>query len=204
MKGSISKVNVEMIVEAHPHVFQESLAQRSVRWTTGGALGLFTVYCLFTLGFFDLGRLAEGAGKLFGVVELMLPPASHGRTGTFFGALLETLGMAFLGTLLAAAFSVPLGFMGATNVIGNAVFHFGLRRIFDFVRGVDALIWALVWINVVGLGPFAGILAIVLTEGEQVRSPGGVSFGHPLEFNQSAREQRVQATSQIVDHVDLL
>jgi phosphonate transport system permease protein len=45
-------------------------------------------------------------------------------------------------------------------VIGKAVFHFGLRRIFDFLRGIDALIWALVWINVVGLGPFAGILAI--------------------------------------------
>jgi len=43
------------------------------------------------------------------------------------------------------------------------VFHFGLRRIFDFVRGVDALIWALVWINVVGLGPFAGILAIAVS-----------------------------------------
>jgi phosphonate transport system permease protein len=35
---------------------------------------------------------------------------------------------------------------------------------FDFVRGIDALIWALVWINVVGLGPFAGILAIAVSD----------------------------------------
>jgi phosphonate transport system permease protein len=45
-------------------------------------------------------------------------------------------------------------------VLANRVVHFASRRILDCVRGVDELIWALVWINVVGLGPFAGVLAI--------------------------------------------
>ena len=39
-----------------------------------------------------------------------------------------------------------------------------MRRFFDSIRGVDTLIWALVWINVVGLGPFAGVLAIALSD----------------------------------------
>jgi len=39
-----------------------------------------------------------------------------------------------------------------------------VRRAFDSIRGVDTLIWALVWINVVGLGPFAGVLAIALSD----------------------------------------
>jgi phosphonate transport system permease protein len=48
--------------------------------------------------------------------------------------------------------------------VGNRLFHFGWKRGLDFVRAVDVLIWALIWINVVGLGPFAGILAIALSD----------------------------------------
>lgn len=139
------------------------LSVRVRRWGAGLAFCGFTLYCLAALGFFDFSRIVDGLAKLAGVVRFMLPPASHGRTLTFLGALVETLGMAFLGTLLAFLFSLPMGFMGARNVIPNRSFHFGLRRIFDVLRGVDALIWALVWINVVGLGPFAGILAIAVS-----------------------------------------
>jgi len=39
-----------------------------------------------------------------------------------------------------------------------------VRRLLDSIRGVDTLIWALVWINVVGLGPFAGVLAIAVAD----------------------------------------
>jgi phosphonate transport system permease protein len=49
-------------------------------------------------------------------------------------------------------------------VVTNPVFHFGLRRCFDGLRGIDALIWALAFIHVVGLGPFAGIMAIAVTD----------------------------------------
>ena len=44
------------------------------------------------------------------------------------------------------------------------MFHFGLRRIFDGIRGVDALLWALMFVNVVGLGPFAGVMAIAVSD----------------------------------------
>jgi phosphonate transport system permease protein len=72
--------------------------------------------------------------------------------------------MAFLGTLFAALIALPFGFLGARNVVTSAVIHFSLRRVFDCLRGVDTLIWALVFVNVVGLGPFAGILAIVVSD----------------------------------------
>ena len=42
--------------------------------------------------------------------------------------------------------------------------RFPVRRFLDSIRGVDTLIWALVWINVVGLGPFAGVLAIAVSD----------------------------------------
>ena len=76
----------------------------------------------------------------------------------------ETLAIAFLGTSLAGVFALPLGFLAARNVVAGRVLHFLTRRVLDTVRSVDTLIWALIWINVVGLGPFAGALAIASTD----------------------------------------
>jgi phosphonate transport system permease protein len=49
-------------------------------------------------------------------------------------------------------------------VVPNIFAHFAVRRVLDVFRGVDVLIWALIFINVVGLGPFAGILAITASD----------------------------------------
>lgn len=146
-----------------PDLFQPSFQRITRTWAPRLFFLGFSFYCVYALGFFDFGRLARGTEKLFGVVGFMLPPASQGRTLDFLQAMLETLSMAFLGTLLASVASVPLGFLGAKNVVGNPLFHVSIRRFVDFLRGIDALIWALVWINVVGLGPFAGILAIAVS-----------------------------------------
>jgi phosphonate transport system permease protein len=48
--------------------------------------------------------------------------------------------------------------------VPSNLFRFPVRRFLDTIRGVDTLIWALVWINVVGLGPFAGVLAIAVSD----------------------------------------
>ncbi len=144
-------------------VFHSPFEQRMIKGLAFSGLTAFTIYCLYTLNFFDYQMIIRGLGKLSDTLQFMLPPASHGRTLDFIWAIFETLGMAFLGTLLASILSLFFGFLGAKNVIGNRVFHFCIRRFMDFLRGVDALIWALVWINVVGLGPFAGILAIAVS-----------------------------------------
>jgi len=54
--------------------------------------------------------------------------------------------------------------LAARNIVRSNVLRFPVRRMFDSIRGVDTLIWALVWINVVGLGPFAGVLAIAVSD----------------------------------------
>jgi len=144
----------------YPAVFKRPLKRRLIQWVVWIGFAAFTIYCLVQLGFFSLGMIGKGLGKLYGVISFMLPPAAHGRFLDFLRAVFETLGMAFLGTLLAALLAIPMGFLGSKNMTVNPIFHFALRRQFDFIRGIDALIWALVWINVVGLGPFAGILAI--------------------------------------------
>ena len=120
---------------------------------------------LFALGWTP-GRIIAGLGRLADIVMLMLPP-SPGNMAHFWvylDALWQTLAIAFLGTTVAAVFALPLGFVAARNVIANRVLHFLARRSLDTIRSVDTLIWALIWINVVGLGPFAGALAIASTD----------------------------------------
>jgi phosphonate transport system permease protein len=111
-------------------------------------------------------RILNGLGELGKILNLMLPP-DYGTTERLLmwvNALAETLAIAFLGTVGAAALALPFGFLAARNVVPSWIFRFSLRRGFDSIRGVDALIWALIWINVVGLGPFAGVLAILTSD----------------------------------------
>lgn len=129
-----------------------------------GMVGLF----LYAFSTFEvtLWRILSGFGNLGTFVVLMLPPdpGSLARAILFVKALFETIAIAFLGTILAAILAFPLGFLAARNVVANKVVHFLARRSLDSVRGVDALIWALIWVNVVGLGPFAGMLAIMTSD----------------------------------------
>jgi phosphonate transport system permease protein len=60
--------------------------------------------------------------------------------------------------------ALPVSLLAARNVIPSAWLRFPVRRSLDTIRGIDTLIWALVWINVVGLGPFAGVLAIAVSD----------------------------------------
>ncbi len=92
----------------------------------------FTLYSLYELDFFNLPMIWQGLTKLFDTLQFMLPPAAHGRTMDFIWAVLETLAMAFLGTLLATIASLVFGFLGAKNVIAQPLFHFCIRRVMVF------------------------------------------------------------------------
>ncbi len=79
-------------------------------------------------------------------------------------SMLETVAMALLGTTLATLVAVPLAFMTARNVMPVFLVRFAGKRLFDVARGVDQVIWALIFISAVGLGPMAGILAIFVSD----------------------------------------
>jgi phosphonate transport system permease protein len=94
----------------------------------------------------------------------MIPPNAGGNFDLFFWAIIESLGMAFLGTLIGSIFAFPLSFLAAKNIIPVWFFHFGIRRFFDVLRGVDVMIWALIFVRAIGLGPLAGIMAIAISD----------------------------------------
>ena len=78
--------------------------------------------------------------------------------------LLQTLVMAFLGTLLGGFEAFPLAFLAARNITRIGPLNWVLKRFFDFMRSVDMLIWALFFTRAFGPGPLAGSAAIFFTE----------------------------------------
>ncbi len=147
----------------YPAIFNRPLRSRLT------VPSLFAVAAaIFVFGLVDLdfspARMLSGLHQLGWFVLLMIPPDPGSSLPTYLKAMGETLSIAVLGTTLAAVAALPVSLLAARNVIPSAIFRFPVRRFLDSIRGIDQLIWALVWINVVGLGPFAGVLAIAVSD----------------------------------------
>ena len=153
------------IRDRHPEHFRRFDRRRQAALAVAAAAFAFLLFGMEQLGFFE-GKLLAGLGRLAEIMGLMLPPDpkdwAHART--FGWALLETVAISLLGTLAAAVLSLPLAFLAARNVTAQRVVRFLSRRSLDTIRSVDILVWALIWVNVVGLGPFAGALAIMTAD----------------------------------------
>lgn len=78
--------------------------------------------------------------------------------------LLQTIVMAFVGTVFAVLVAFPLSFIAARNITPNRIVNQILKRFFDFLRSVDMLIWALFFTRAFGPGPISGIAAIFFTD----------------------------------------
>jgi phosphonate transport system permease protein len=146
-----------------PRAFARPLAERALR----AALAVAVVAWLGYLHWlFDFGRLMSGLDPLWIILRLMLDWSRFASWDhvELFKSMAETVAMAFLGTLLASAVALPLGFLGARNVVPSRVFRLITRRVFDVCRGLDQLIWALAFVRAMGLGPLAGILAIFVSD----------------------------------------
>jgi phosphonate transport system permease protein len=144
----------------HPEVFK---ARHWTRWL----LLIATIgYLLYLMWQFDVALIFTSLPKMWVIVRLMLDwsDIANWDHAELWRSMLETVAMAYLGTMLAAVFAVPLGFLGARNVIPARAFRFCTRRLFDGMRGLDQLIWALVFVRAMGLGPIAGIMAIAVAE----------------------------------------
>ena len=81
-----------------------------------------------------------------------------------YNKLLQTIVMAFVGTLFAAILSFPLAFLAARNITRNRMTNWVVKRGFDLLRSIDMLIWALFFVRGFGPGPIPGIAAIFFTD----------------------------------------
>ena len=139
------------------------LRRRVKAWLPAGVAISLMLFLAQDLGLAPATFLS-GLARLGGFFGSMWPPSDGGVFWRVVGALAETFAMAFAGTSIAVVLSVPLGLIGAKTIVPFAPVHFLVRRTFDFFRGVPALVWALVFVSAFGLGPFAGVVALVLAD----------------------------------------
>ena len=104
--------------------------------------------------------LYDAPEQMGDLLSRMWPPDATHYPQTVHAALMETLHIASLGTLLSLVFAVHLGLLVATNLTRNRLVNLVARILLVSSRSVNSLVWALLFLAVFGPGPLAGTLAI--------------------------------------------
>jgi len=121
--------------------------------------------------------LLDAPEQIGDMLNRMWPPDVTYYPSTIHEAMLETIHIATLGTLLAIVMAIPIGVMVAENVTQNKALNWFARLILVSSRSINSLVWALLFVAILGPGPLAGAFAIAF------RSIGfiGKLFGEALE-----------------------
>jgi phosphonate transport system permease protein len=108
----------------------------------------------------SLGRMIEGLPFMWDFLRRMVPPDLSVLGNALRGAT-ETIQIAIVGTAVAAVLALPLGFAAARNAAPPWLFYWA-RGLLNAFRAVDTLVYALFFVAAVGLGPFPGVLAVMV------------------------------------------
>jgi phosphonate transport system permease protein len=104
--------------------------------------------------------LVRDAGNIGTYLSDFFPP-NFGDWRIYLREMLITVHIAVWGTLLAVVAAVPLGLAASAN-IAPAWIHQPVRRVMDACRAINEMVFAMLFIVAVGLGPFAGVLALMV------------------------------------------
>ncbi|MFZ5453590.1 MAG: phosphonate ABC transporter, permease protein PhnE [Thermodesulfobacteriota bacterium] len=124
-------------------------------------LSLIGVAALLSLMFIpiSLSEVTHGLPLLWNFLKGMFPP-DFSQIATYGKLMVETVGMGFTGTFLAVVLASPLGMLSAKNMVFSKIIYNVMKEITNFLRAMPELMFALIFIVAVGLGPFAGVLAL--------------------------------------------
>lgn len=137
-----------------PAMTKTSLVTRS----TVSAFALLAVWAWIFVEM-DLFAVLGGITDIANLVDYMLP-ANFDAFDRALMLTLETFWMAVLGTFLAIVMSVPLAFLAARNTTPHPVVYSIARGIIVFTRAVPDLVFALIFVRALSIGPLPGILAL--------------------------------------------
>ena len=187
--GGFPAEDAAAVLARHRALLAKSWQQRAIEIGAPIALVALTVFAIWWLEI-SFAQIGPGLKELVKFVGLMIPPSTGGHLILFLKAMGETLAIAFLGTSIAAVIALPLGLLAAQNTTPHGVLRFAVRRLLDVIRGIDTLIWALVFVGVVGLGPFAGVLAIAVSD----TGSFGKLFSEAIEATPARQRETVIAS----------
>ncbi len=148
----------QISTEARP---QRPVAARRWKWAIATAIITATIWSISGLDV-SIERVLSAPGDAWAIVRLMWTPAfSTEIERGVLGKVLESVYIAWIGTVIGAVISLPLSFLAASNVTPRIV-RLPMRQLFNAIRSVPELIVAVILLGVTGLGPWAGALAIGL------------------------------------------
>jgi phosphonate transport system permease protein len=115
-------------------------------------------------GLANTGRFADGF--LHPHLDLLRPGSDGFAEGVIAHFVLQTLGIAVLGTAIGAVVAIPLSFVAARNLmrrnaVGSAL-YFVVRALMSVIRAIPTLFWGILFVASVSIGPFPGVLAVTL------------------------------------------
>lgn len=134
---------------------------RPGRWGTRLLWLVVTVLVLYAFWDIDLSwdRIPGMPRQAIEYFDKLFLPPDWSQTGKAISATVASIQMAWIGTVIAAAISLPLSFLAAANVSPRPV-RYVIRLLFDLIRAVPELVLAVIILSVTGLTPFTGALAI--------------------------------------------
>jgi phosphonate transport system permease protein len=138
---------------------KEPLAPKIIRWLV--VIGIL-VPLIWSMSGLELSwqRLIEAPGRVWNIVRLMIPPdLSPAAIQRALPKVMESLLIAWVGTMIAAFISLPMAFVAAQNT-GSKIFGPVVRFMFIIIRTIPEIVLAMFLIPVAGLGPWLGTLAI--------------------------------------------
>lgn len=105
-------------------------------------------------------EIYKGMPGLWDLLRHMFPPDTD-ILFSLWTPFIETLQIGILATLIGSVIAIPVGFLAAANMSPKFVYH-SVRLVLNVFRGVSEIIWALLFVVAVGLGPMPGVLALII------------------------------------------
>lgn len=142
-----------------PRTAISSSPKHRYAWYVGLGVVISLLYVWAWRGMeFSWSRLARSVPHAVDFLQRMVPP-DWSVSGTALTALAETIQMALLGTTFGAVLSLPLAVISARNLSPRWLTWVG-RGLLNVIRTVPSVVWGLFFVAAIGLGPFAGVLAL--------------------------------------------
>lgn len=166
---SVSQGRLEVLVAD----YQREVARRRRQSLLVLAVLAVLIVVAGRFGEVDLKNLIDNISNFTSYFGRILPKLSVAHFGAdvadwywnltgWLKLLLDTVLIAYLGTLIGAVGAFTMAFLAAVNLAPSATLRWSIKRAFEFCRTVPNLVFALMFVIAFGLGPLAGILAIAI------------------------------------------
>ncbi len=105
-------------------------------------------------------RIIEAIPRMFDFMKHLIVEPEWEYLPQLGEKMLQTVEMTLLGTVIAVFISMPIGILAAKNASPHPLIYRAMRDLLSFIRALPELVWALVFVSAVGLGPLPGVMAL--------------------------------------------